>query len=85
MSISEKLEQSRKSNQAKLKTTQADKLLRFLLDHRKCSKYEFLTAKDVLLEKDLLEKAATKKRFEYSPLGKELKYKLVLQKNSIKK
>ena len=80
MSISEKLEQSRKSNQAKLKTTQADKLLRFLLD-----KYEFLTAKDVLLEKDLLEKAATKKRFEYSPLGKELKYKLVLQKNSIKK
>ena len=27
------------------------------------SKYEFLTGKDVLPEKDLLEKAATKKRF----------------------
>ena len=37
------------------------------------SKYEFLTWEDVLTEKDLLEKAATMKRFEYSPLGKELK------------
>ena len=33
----------------------------------------FLTGKNVLTEKDLLEKAATMKRFEYSPLGKELK------------
>ena len=30
------------------------------------SKYKFLTGKDVLPEKDLLEKAATMKRFEYS-------------------
>ena len=37
------------------------------------SKYEFLTDKDVLAEKDLLEKAAALKRFEYSPLAKELK------------
>ena len=37
------------------------------------SKYEFLTGKDVLSEKHLLEKAAAIKRFEYSPLGKELK------------
>ena len=37
------------------------------------SKYEFLTGKDVLPEKDLLEKAATMKRFEHSLLGKELK------------
>ena len=37
------------------------------------SKYEFLTGKDVLLEKDLLEKSATMERFEYLPLGKELK------------
>ena len=37
------------------------------------SKYEFLTGKDVLPETDLLEKAATMKRFEYLPLGKELK------------
>ena len=28
---------------------------------------------DVLVEEDLLEKAATIKRFEYSPLGSELK------------
>ena len=43
------------------------------------SKYEFLTSKDVLTEKDLLEKAATIKRFEYYPLGSELR-KLTLQK-----
>ena len=35
-------------------------------------KYEFLTSKDLLLEKALLEKAATIKRVDYSPLGKEL-------------
>ena len=34
----------------------------------------------MLLEKDLLETAATIKRFEYSPLGSELKNKLTLQK-----
>ena len=34
------------------------------------SKYEFLTGKDVLTEKFMLEKAAALKRFEYSPLGK---------------
>ena len=32
-----------------------------------------MTDKDVLQEKDLLEKAPALKRFEYSPLGKELK------------
>ena len=32
-----------------------------------------MTGKDVLPEKDLLEKAAIMKRYEYSPLGKELK------------
>ena len=32
-----------------------------------------MTDKDVLAEKDLLEKAATMKRFEYPPLGSELK------------
>ena len=37
------------------------------------SKYEFLTGKYVLPEKDLLEKAATLKRFEYLLLGSELK------------
>ena len=37
------------------------------------NKYEFLTAKDVLPENDLLEETAELKRFEHSPLGKELK------------
>ena len=40
-------------------------------------KYEFLTDKDVLPEKDLLEKAATIKKFEYSPLSSELKKKQI--------
>ena len=37
------------------------------------SKYEFLIGKDVLPEKDLLEKAATMKRYKYSALDKKLK------------
>ena len=37
------------------------------------SKYESLTGKNALQELDLLEKVATLKRFEYSPLGKGLK------------
>ena len=48
------------------------------------SKYEFLTGKDVLTEKDLLDKAATLKRFEYLPLGKELKAKADIAKINIK-
>ena len=57
------------------------------------SKYEFLTGKDVLPEKDLLKKSAKIKRFEYSLLSKELKaqsnigidqYKLLKkQKNNV--
>ena len=35
------------------------------------SKYEFLSDKDLLPENDLIEKAATKKRFEYLILGIE--------------
>ena len=45
----------------------------FALSSGNVSKYEFLTGKGVLPEKDLLEKATTMKRFECSPLGKELK------------
>ena len=36
------------------------------------SKYEFLTRKDVLPKKDLLEKVATMKRFKCSTVGKKL-------------
>ena len=43
------------------------------LSPKNVTKYEFLTDKDVLPEKDLLEKAATLKRYKYSPLGSELK------------
>ena len=43
-------------------------------------KYEFQTGKDVLPEKYLLEKAATIKKFEYSPLGSELKKQTELEK-----
>ena len=51
-------------------------------------KFEFLTGKDVLPEKDLLEKAVIKKRFEYSPLGQELKgqtYKETFCKETVSK
>ena len=43
------------------------------LSTRNVVKYNFLTGEDILLEKILLEKAASIKRFEYSPLGSEMK------------
>ena len=43
-----------------------------------------MTDKYVLPEKNLLEKAATMKWFEYSPLGKELKAQTDIAKSSIK-
>ena len=46
--------------------------------------YDFLTSEFVLPEKNLLEKAATIKRFDYSPLGSELKKQTDIVKNSIK-
>ena len=42
------------------------------------------TRKDVLAEKVLLGKAATLKRFEYLPLGKNEKHKLIFERNGIK-
>ena len=47
--------------------------------------YEFLTGKDVLPEKDLLEKAATMKRFKYSPLDKKLKAQIDIAKKQYQK
>ena len=49
------------------------------------SRYEFLTGKDVLPEKDFLEKATTMKRFEYSPLGKEFKGQTEIAKKQYQK
>ena len=44
-----------------------------------------MTGKYVLPEKDLLEKAATTKRFEYSPLGKEPKAQTNIEKKQYQK
>ena len=44
-----------------------------------------MTGKDVLPEKDMLEKAAKMKRFEYPPLGKELKAQTDVAKKQYKK
>ena len=49
------------------------------------SKIEFLTDKDVLPGKDLLEKVATMKTFKYLPLGKELKAQTDIAKKQYKK
>ena len=48
-----------------------DKIL--ALSSGNVGKCEFLTGKDVLPERDLLDKEAIMKTFEYSPLGSELK------------
>ena len=50
---------------------QASKVL--ALSSGNVGKYDFLTGKDVLPQKGLLEKRFAIKRFEYSPLGSELK------------
>ena len=44
-----------------------------------------MTGKDALPGKDLLEKAATMKRFEYSQLGKELKAQTGIAKKQSQK
>ena len=49
------------------------------------NKYEFLTGKDIIPEKYLLEKAATVKRFEYSSLDKELKSQTDITKKEYQK
>ena len=43
-------------------------------------RYQFLIGKDVLPKEDLLEKAAATKRFEYSPLGSQLKMRIDIAK-----
>ena len=50
------------------------------LSSENVGKYKFSTGEDVLSDKGLLEKATTIKRFEYSPLGSELKKQTVMKK-----
>ena len=66
--IDSKIEQNEAQYDLDRQTTKISVLLSGNVD-----KYKFLTRKDVLLEKDLLVKAAAIKRFEYSPLGSVLK------------
>ena len=75
MSISEKIETVNnkiEQNKAQYNLDRQTAKVSALSSGNIC-KYEFLTEKHVLREKDLLERAAALKRFEYSPLGKELK------------
>ena len=65
--IDNKIEQNKAQHNLDRQTT---KIL--ALSSGNVSKYEFLTDKDFLPEK-YLGKATTIKRFEYSPLGSELK------------
>ena len=44
-----------------------------------------MTSKDLLTEKDLPEKTAAMARFEYSPLGKELKAQIDIAKKQHQK
>ena len=77
MSISEKI----KTTKNKIKQNKAQyNLDRQIAKISDVSKYKFLTSKDVLREKDLLEKATIIKRFEYSLLGKELEKQTCLAK-----
>ena len=44
-----------------------------ILSSGNIGKYQFLIGEDILPETEVLEKAAGVKRFEYSPLGSEMK------------
>ena len=77
--IDNKIEQNKDQNYLDRQTAKIS-----ALSSENVSKYEFLTAKDVLPEKDLLEKASALKRFDYSPLGKELKAQTDIAKISSK-
>ena len=51
------------------------------LSSENVDKYEFLKGENILPEKQLLEKAAKMKRFEYSPLGSEMKKQTSISKD----
>ena len=77
--INNKIEQNKPKYNLDRQTTKISALLSVNV-----SKYEFLTGKDVLPEKGMLQKDATMKIFKNSPLGKELKVQTDIAKNSIK-
>ena len=54
------------------------------LSSKNVGKFEFLVGKDFLPEKDLLEKAAAIKTFEYSSLDSELKKQTGIAKDQYK-
>ena len=54
-----------------------------VLSSGKFSKYELLTGKYVLFEKNLLEKTAELERFEYSPLGQAFGKDTVIKKHTV--
>ena len=75
MSISEKIKAvNNKVEQNKVRHNLDRKTPKiFALWSGNIGKHEFLTGKDVLRGKELSEKAAAIKRFQYSLLGKKLK------------
>ena len=75
MSISEKIKSiNNKIDQKKAQYNLDRQIAKIsVLSLENVSKYECLNNKDVLPEKDLLEKATALKRFECSPLGTESK------------
>ena len=66
--IDNRIDQNKAQYALDIQTTKISALL-----SRNVSRYELLINKDVLSEKDLIEKSAAMKRFEYSPLSKKLK------------
>ena len=86
MSITEKIKAiNNKINQNKAQYDLESQTANILaLSSGNACKYEFLTGKDVLPEKELLEKAAIMKRLEYLLLGKELKAQTNAAEKSIK-
>ena len=69
MTVSEKIKTI--NNKIEQNKAQYD-LDRFLLYHQEMSENMNFWLEKMFYHKDLLKKAATMKRFEYSPLGKEL-------------
>ena len=72
--IDNKIEQNKAQYDLERQTT------KILLHHQETLVNIFSTGKNVLLEKDLLEKAATLNRFDYSSFGKWLKAQTDIEK-----